>query len=55
MYFALPKEYREATADDLRDRIQAARLRLGKKLCILVHHYQRVDRARRNSERVRMQ
>ncbi len=43
MYFALPKEYREATADDLRARIQAVRTRLGRKLCILVHHYQRVE------------
>lgn len=41
MYFALPKEYREAPADDLRDRIRAARERLRKRLCILVHHYQR--------------
>ncbi len=43
MYFALPKEYREAPADDLKDRIRAARERLGKRLCILVHHYQRIE------------
>lgn len=43
MFFALPKEYREATADDLRERIRAARGRLGKKLVILVHHYQRLE------------
>lgn len=43
MFFALPKEYREATADDLRDRIRIARSRLGKKLVILVHHYQRLE------------
>jgi len=43
MYFSLPKEYREATSDDMRGRIQAARDRLGKKLLILTHHYQRVE------------
>ena len=43
MFFALPKEYREATADDLRGRIRAAREKLGKKLVILVHHYQRLE------------
>ncbi|MBK7140937.1 MAG: quinolinate synthase NadA [bacterium] len=43
MFFALPKEYREATADDLRGRIREARVRLGKKLVILVHHYQRLE------------
>jgi len=43
MYFALPKEYREAGTDELRARIQAARERLGKRLLILTHHYQRVE------------
>jgi len=43
MFFALPKEYREASVKDLRERIAAARARLGKKLCILAHHYQRVE------------
>ncbi len=43
MYFTLPKEYREATADDMRERIRAAKKRLGKKLLILTHHYQRVE------------
>ncbi len=43
MYFSLPKEYREAGADQLRDRIRAARERLGDRLCILVHHYQRME------------
>lgn len=43
MYFALPKEYREARPDDLRARVQAVRDRLGKKLLILTHHYQRVE------------
>jgi len=43
MYFSLPKEYREARPDDLRSRITAARERLGKRLMILTHHYQRVE------------
>lgn len=43
MYFALPKEYREAASDDLRDRIREARQGLGVRLCILVHHYQRLE------------
>ena len=43
MYFALPKEYREAGTDELRARIRAARERLGKRLLILTHHYQRVE------------
>ncbi|HWR83085.1 MAG TPA: quinolinate synthase NadA [Candidatus Deferrimicrobium sp.] len=41
MYFSLPKEYREASATELIERIAAARARLGKRLCILTHHYQR--------------
>ena len=43
MYFSLPKEYREAAPAELTDRIKAARERLGSKLCILAHHYQRVE------------
>jgi len=41
MYFSLPKEYREADATQLQDRIDAVRAEMGKKLCILTHHYQR--------------
>ncbi len=37
----LPDEYTLATADELRDRIQAAKAALGSKLLILGHHYQR--------------
>ena len=43
MYFSLPTEYREATSEELKDRITAARSRLGKKLVILAHHYQRLE------------
>ena len=43
MYFALPKEYREAPPEEMQARIQAARERLGKRLLILTHHYQRVE------------
>jgi quinolinate synthase len=43
MFFSLPKEYREARQDELRDRIRAARDRLGKRVVVLAHHYQRVE------------
>ena len=43
MYFSLPKEYREASTEQLRDRIRAAKSRLGSRLVILAHHYQRVE------------
>lgn len=43
MYFSLPAEYREAKTDELEARITAARERLGSKLCILAHHYQRLE------------
>lgn len=43
MYFSLPQTYREATPDDLESRIQAARERLGERLVILCHHYQRLE------------
>ncbi len=42
MYFSLPAEYRQASDDELQQRITAARQKLGKKLCILTHHYQRI-------------
>ncbi len=43
MYFSLPKEYREAATPQLEERIQAARQKLGARLKILVHHYQRME------------
>jgi quinolinate synthase len=43
MYFALPEAYRGATIDDLRERVRHARRELGNRLCILVHHYQRLE------------
>jgi len=41
MYFSLPQQYREATTDELKERIKIAKEKLGKKLIILTHHYQR--------------
>jgi len=43
MYFALTQEYREATKDDLKGRIAAARKELGERMLILTHHYQRME------------
>jgi quinolinate synthase len=43
VYFNLPQEYREATGDDLRNRVRAAKEKLGGRLCILAHHYQRLE------------
>ncbi len=43
MYFALPTEYRVASNDDLKARIVEAKRRLGRKLIILAHHYQRLE------------
>jgi len=43
MYFSLPKEYRQAPADDLKSRIAAAREKYGSRLTILAHHYQRLE------------
>jgi quinolinate synthase len=43
MYFALPQVYREASETELRDRITAARERLGTRAIILTHHYQRME------------
>ena len=43
MYFSLPKEYREATTEELNNRIIAAKEKLGSKLVVLAHHYQRME------------
>jgi len=43
MYFSLPTEYRQATSEDLRQRIQEKKAALGKRLVILAHHYQRLE------------
>jgi quinolinate synthase len=43
MYFTLPQEYRAAGIEELKERISAARAKLGKRLCILTHHYQRAE------------
>lgn len=43
MYFSLPTEYRQAETAELKERIRSVRTRLGRKLCILVHHYQRME------------
>lgn len=43
MFFSLPKEYREAPAEDLHERIRSARESLGERLVILAHHYQRME------------
>jgi len=43
MYFSLPKQYLQATSDELIDRIATAKKKFGKRLCILTHHYQRVE------------
>jgi len=43
MYFSLPKEYRETTTSELKERIRAAKELQGRRLCILVHHYQRME------------
>ncbi|MCP4684930.1 MAG: quinolinate synthase NadA [bacterium] len=43
MYFSLPTEYREAGIEELKERITAVRERLGSRLCILTHHYQRME------------
>ncbi len=43
MYFSLPQQYRQAGAAELRERIQDAKARMGRKLCILAHHYQRLE------------
>ncbi len=43
MYFALPKEYRETSVEELKIRALAAKERLGKRAIILTHHYQRLE------------
>ncbi len=43
MYFSLPTEYRQAGVDELKDRIKAVKKRIGSSLCILTHHYQRME------------
>ena len=43
MYFSLPQTYREASQVELKERIAEARNRLGNKLVILAHHYQRLE------------
>jgi quinolinate synthase len=43
MYYALPKEYREIEAEELINRVHAAKDRLGEKAIILTHHYQRLE------------
>jgi quinolinate synthase len=39
----IPSRYRQMAADELENRIEAARKTLGEKLVILGHHYQRDD------------
>ncbi|MEA2030331.1 MAG: quinolinate synthase NadA [candidate division Zixibacteria bacterium] len=43
MYHTLPQEYQQIRTRDIRSRIQEARERLGEKLLILTHHYQRME------------
>ncbi|SYZ73324.1 Quinolinate synthase A [Candidatus Zixiibacteriota bacterium] len=43
MYFALPQEYRETALPELKERVKAAKARLGNKALILTHHYQRLE------------
>jgi quinolinate synthase len=43
MYHTLPSEYREASTEELTERIRVAKATLGKELCILAHHYQRME------------
>lgn len=43
MFFALPQQYREASTEELESRILEAKARLGSRLCILTHHYQRIE------------
>jgi len=43
MYFALPKEYREAKPADLVERIKASKMKLGNRSIVLTHHYQRIE------------
>lgn len=43
MYFSLPTEYRQASTEELRKRIEAAKANLGRRLVVLAHHYQRIE------------
>jgi quinolinate synthase len=43
MYFSLPQEYRETAIPELKQRVLAAKERLGKRALILTHHYQRLE------------
>jgi quinolinate synthase len=43
MYFSLPTEYRQAGLEDLQRRVRHAKEKLGRRLVILVHHYQRLE------------
>jgi len=43
MHLAVPNKYREAAEDELRDIILAAKERLGDRMLILAHHYQRLE------------
>jgi len=43
MYYTLPKEYREASQEELAGRIHVAKSNLGDKSIILTHHYQRME------------
>jgi quinolinate synthase len=43
MHLAVPGKYREASNDELRDLVLAAKKRLGDRILILAHHYQRLE------------
>lgn len=43
MYNALPETYRAAPIEELKSRIAEAKLRLGGRMVILCHHYQRLE------------
>ncbi len=43
MYSAVPDKYRQATDQELLDRIKAAKEKYGERMLILAHHYQRLE------------
>jgi quinolinate synthase len=43
MFNAIPQLYREATNADLKERIRSAKDKLGSRLIVLAHHYQRLE------------
>ncbi|MBU8932976.1 MAG: quinolinate synthase NadA [candidate division Zixibacteria bacterium] len=43
MYYSLPQEYREAKPDEIRSRLHEVKDKLGSKLLVLTHHYQRIE------------